>query len=192
MVSSDVMADLLRDALASGQHPRLKIISGSMMPLLAIDDDVILESCTAKELEIGDIIVVNAHTALYTHRLCGKLLYEDIVHLVTRGDRPFAYDPLWKPEVLIGRVSGRIRSGQEISFKAGAGKRLNERLARIYEREVSLLGGASRHVSASSLADPHTRRLASEIRGLPLGETLLRFFRVPVWVLSRVLVGFTK
>ena len=46
MVSTDIMADLLRDALAEGQNPRLKIISGSMMPLLAVGDDVILEACT--------------------------------------------------------------------------------------------------------------------------------------------------
>ncbi|HFC12930.1 MAG TPA: hypothetical protein ENJ56_08825 [Anaerolineae bacterium] len=126
-----LLADILREGLENGEHPRLTIVSDSMTPLLKVGDQVVLEAVTADTLTSGEIVVMAEPHDMLTHRYWQHIEHDGTTYLITRGDRPTAYDPPHKPSALLGRVIARVRNGKTLPLNSGKGGTLNQTLAKI-------------------------------------------------------------
>lgn len=103
----ELMVSLLRQALQQGEHPTLKVISGSMSPMIMKNDLVKLSPFNFETLKKGDIITLTQREALTTHRVVSRR--NDTV--VTKGDRNLTLDePITKNQI-IGKVT-KIKSKQ--------------------------------------------------------------------------------
>jgi len=134
---------LAREQLARGASVRLRVSSGSMAPLIAAGDEVIVEAVQPAELCAGEVVVLDAEGGFVMHRLLawqGK-------RLVTRGDSMLAPDPPWLPEQVLGRVRTVLKAdGRRLRVRSGTapmGLRLLwraelviYRLAQIIERRL--------------------------------------------------------
>lgn len=134
-VEAHIIADLLRESLARGQHPTLTIRSNSMRPLLQAGDQVWLETAVPIQLQSGELITLWDGRDLLTHRYWATVSRGGEQHLVTRGDRPLTLDPLQPVSHLIGRVMARRRGAHRLTLKSGAGYKLNQRLTQLVQWE---------------------------------------------------------
>lgn len=139
MLDTAVIAMMLRQSLSEGQHPHLTIISDSMAPLLRTGDKVQLSQATANDLQTGDIAVFETDHVLMTHRFWGRMPRPDGPRLVTRGDRPMAFDPPWDPNQLVGRVTARQRRERQLTLDRGPGQYLNRLIAFLLRGEHAFL-----------------------------------------------------
>lgn len=82
-------------------YPMATITSGSMWPALRVDDLILMQGVSGKDVKIGEIIVYqNASQGFTIHRLIRK----EEGQLVTRGDANEAEDqPIAEADV-IGRI----------------------------------------------------------------------------------------
>ncbi len=177
-IDSHTFASLISASLAKGDAPPLEVISGSMTPLLAIGDQVIIENCPASQLQVGDIIVVRAPDMLVTHRFCAMYEDDEDVWLILRGDRRMGYDAPVRINEYIGRIAARQRGERTLSLKTGKGRWLSRHYGRIAHLEAWLFrANADQACHAASKTDLligqtwhnhwHTRQIIHAVR-LPL------------------------
>lgn len=131
-----LIADMVRQALAQGERPFLTISSPSMTPLLQIGDQVGLEPINASHLQIGDIITLEQDSHLLTHRFWG---WDENGRLQTRGDRSLTVDPPATPAQLLGRVIVRRQGANTLDLSNGPGRRLHDHLIWLLQTEARLL-----------------------------------------------------
>jgi len=97
---------LARLALLQGQTLRLRVVSGSMRPLLRPGDTVNVMAVAPAELQPGDLVVrAVPDEGFIVHRLLA-------VHggmLITRGDSSLYADAPWPAAQLAGRVTSAWR-----------------------------------------------------------------------------------
>jgi hypothetical protein len=136
MTNTQLITDMLRQALAQGERPFLTISSSSMTPLLRPGDQVGLEAIAANQLQIGDIITLEQNSHLLTHRFWG---WDENGRFRTRGDRPLTFDPPAAPDQLLGRVIVRRRDGRALDFTHSSGQRLHRHLIWLLKIETRLL-----------------------------------------------------
>lgn len=80
------------------------IISGSMSPVINIDDIIIVEECSKSDLELNDIITFKIDNEIITHRIIniqnvdGRLVY------ITKGDRNEVSDT---EKIEFGQIEGK-------------------------------------------------------------------------------------
>ncbi len=157
-----LIATMLRDSLQQGQVARLTVSSNSMAPFLRRGDEVLLEAVVPECLNPGDVVTLAAATGLLTHRYWATQNSSTGPQLLTRGDRPLAFDLPWLPEAVVGRVQAVTRAGakRELSLVGGAGRWLNNHLTWLAGMEYRLWG---RNVEP-----------AAPVRLSPLGRGLRR------------------
>lgn len=83
-------------------YPMAAITSGSMWPVLKVDDLVFIEGVNASDLKVGDIIVYHNYinNTLTIHRI---VRFENGT-IITKGDANFTEDAPVKPDDVIGRT----------------------------------------------------------------------------------------
>lgn len=133
---------ILRDSLEKGQQPRLTVTSGSMAPLIQVGDQVILEAVQPEQLKPGDIITLSSPQGLLTHRLWAVQFLPEAQTVLTRGDRPLVFDPVWPVSAVVGRVCARSRGQRQLSLQTGAGQWLNRHLAALARWEYRRISGS--------------------------------------------------
>ncbi len=181
MLDTAMLADMLRDGVEANTRPRLTIVSESMTPLLQVGDQVVLEAVSAETLTPGDIVVLEESHDMLTHRYWQTLDHEGRTHLITRGDRPTAYDQPRPIDDLIGRVVGRVRNGQMLALDSGKGKQLNRRLARIARFENRQFANSAEPLDWDTLSTPEGRLLGRQWQESGRGLSL----RVSCWALKQ-------
>ncbi|MFK7800912.1 MAG: signal peptidase I [Anaerolineae bacterium] len=113
----NLVAELLLEALQSGESPSLMVISNSMAPLLEKNDQVILEPVDLETLKKGDIITIKSNEGFLTHRVVSRSNRE----IRTKGDRNITLDPPHHIDQIIGRVASikSIRLKKTINLNRG-------------------------------------------------------------------------
>jgi signal peptidase I len=96
-----IVQDLVKQSLATQGFARLRVISDSMIPLLNIDDIVLVEQVPLRDYRRGDIIVVIRNGEFITHRLVR--LTRDFWY--TKGDRFHYLDEPISPDEIVGKVT---------------------------------------------------------------------------------------
>jgi signal peptidase I len=130
-----LLAELLKESMSKGIHPKLTINSNSMTPLLWCGDEILLEPITIDQIESGDLLTLTTESDLLTHRYWRRLVQEGQEFLITRGDRPLLFDAPVRPEQIIGRVCVRLRNGRQLHLCHGRGNWLNRQLAHLARAE---------------------------------------------------------
>jgi len=127
---------LARDALADGQTLRLRVVSGSMRPLLRRGDEVFVSPVAPAALLPGDLVVRAAPDGGFVvHRLMAR----QAGMLVTRGDGLPRPDPPWPADQLAGRVGEAFRADRPIPLTAWWSRPAGRLLAGLLQ--VRSLGG---------------------------------------------------
>ncbi|GAB4267690.1 MAG: hypothetical protein Kow0080_09930 [Candidatus Promineifilaceae bacterium] len=122
-----IIAQTLRQALADGSHPQLKVTSHSMTPFLQKDDRLFLENAAITALHPGDVVTIVSDVALFTHRFWQR---QDDNYFLTKGDRANQLDAPWQNSQFIGRVCAVQRGHRILSLTDGPGAQLQQRLMR--------------------------------------------------------------
>lgn len=181
-IDTALLADLLRDGLEDGEQPRLTIISDSMTPLLKVGDQVILAAASAENLTAGEIIVVAESHNMLTHRFWQTLDHAGNRYLITRGDRPTAYDAPHIASALLGRVIARVRNGQVLALDSGKGRKLNQTLGKLAAFENRHFANADHHpLTWETLSNIDSRLLGQQWNSA--GRRMLR--QTTYWLLKR-------
>lgn len=110
-ISVDVTADLLRQSLEVGQGCSARVVSGSMSPLICLNDIVMTESVSQRNVRLGDVLLAQSGGALLTHRLIdqdasGQIILKGDGNMLP--DDPISWDAVIGRVVAIQRTSGRI------------------------------------------------------------------------------------
>ena len=139
---------LLAARLAAGAAVRLTITTGSMAPLLAPGDRVLLTVAPAASLRVGNLVALAVLPRPLVHRVVAARPRPGAPPLVTMGDRCGAYDRPLPPQAVIGRAIAVQRGARVI--------RLTTPLA---HSAAWLLAGISRlRARASRWPSPYLRR----------------------------------
>lgn len=128
---------LLQVDVPAGQPIRLRVTSGSMRPLLNVDDFVLVQPITFAELWRGDVVVFRRAETWITHRVAW--LTPDA--FFTWGDAAPVCDPANEPGSLLGRVSAIERDKTLWDLRAPAGARVHQGLASLQRLRFHLLYG---------------------------------------------------
>src|SRR6266403_296822 len=118
MLSAATQNELLRLELAAevlelAGCSRIRVQGTSMLPSLRPGDEIELQSASAHEIQIGDVIAYRRAGRLFVHRVIKKNSPRE---LVTRGDTlPQPDAPVSELEVL-GLVSAVQRDGKSVNF----------------------------------------------------------------------------
>lgn len=94
-----------------------------MTPVLKAGDEITVEAVSDRRLGPGDIIVFSSPNGLVVHRL----IWRDNPlgrpsRLYTKGDALDRFDPLVRPEQVLGRVMSASRNGRRFSPTTVAGR----------------------------------------------------------------------
>jgi signal peptidase I len=87
----------------------LRILSGSMSPLIQSGDQIFIEKVTPSKIYIGDIITFWKGNVLVTHRVIRKVRKEGDIYFIERGDRYLRHS-LVASRSLMGKVR-QIKKG---------------------------------------------------------------------------------
>ena len=100
----NAVSDLIREEMAQGTSLCFRVISGSMVPLIAAGDEIEVEQAGADRLRRGDIVLYTVGGAFHTHRLLARRRHGSATLLVTKGDTSLNPDQPWREEQLLGKV----------------------------------------------------------------------------------------
>jgi signal peptidase I len=103
----------------------LRILSGSMIPLIHTGDSIFIERVAPSNIRIGDVITFWKGRILVTHRIIKKICKGNEIFFIERGDQHSSYSTIPSSSV-IGKVQ-QIKKGECIYF-------LNSLTWRIYNR----------------------------------------------------------
>jgi hypothetical protein len=165
-ISHDVLRDMWREVCERGKTVRFKMISGSMSPMIEVDDIVTVSHAEPSALRIGDVIAFMDNRNIIVHRIVDVKRSEGKYHFRHKGDAGVASGMI-AMENVIGRVTIVEKEGRDIHLGSLryriTGKILGWRLKTVY-----------------SLGNMKFRRIGSGIRFV-----VRPFWRVCRNVLSR-------
>jgi len=116
-----IAQDLVIESLSSQGFARLRVISDSMVPLMDIDDIVLVEHAPLRGYRRGDIVVIFRTGEFITHRLVR--LRKD--QWYTKGDRFHFLDEPITPDEVVGKVIAIEQLDSQIDLNRRSWKIIN-------------------------------------------------------------------
>ena len=101
-----------------------RIVSGSMRPLMDIDDRVLARPVEREEVKPRDIILFRNSDALVTHRVVKIVRHNGKAMILQRGDAGGTPGTI-TPEAIVGKVVGIEKNGRFLRLDHGRLKFLN-------------------------------------------------------------------
>jgi len=101
-----------------------KIISGSMYPLIDINDKVLVKRIFPSEVRLGDIILFKNDDVLVMHRVIKIEERNGRMMILQKGDAS-NYASMITPEMILGKVKAIEKKGKILSLDSGRGKVIN-------------------------------------------------------------------
>ena len=108
--------------MAKGTAFRFRAISGSMAPLIAAGDEVVVERASRDALHRGDIILYTVDSDVHTHCLLARRRHRGAILVMTEGDTSLNPDQPWREEQLLGKVMA-ITTREDRAIDLGSGER---------------------------------------------------------------------
>jgi hypothetical protein len=102
---------LVAGVLRASGEARLRVLGGSMYPVLRSGETITVQACEADTLEIGDLLLVRDGDRLFAHRLVARTAST----LVLRGDSHWHADPPRPLSSLLGRIVAITRDGVTVA-----------------------------------------------------------------------------
>jgi signal peptidase I len=177
MFQQNIVSDLIREEMAQGTAFRFRVISGSMSPLIASGDEILVERASADKLRRGDIVLYTAGGAFHTHRLLARRRRGGATLLVTKGDTSLNPDQPWREEQLLGKVVAIRRENRMVDLGNGKWRVTNCLLGILAASQVAAFRAAQR-VKMVIVGDRRTRwtPLVTRIVSVP-SRWLIRLVR---------------
>lgn len=135
----NVANDLIREEMAKGIAFCFRIISGSMAPLIAAGDEVVVERASAARLRRGDIVLYAANGIFHTHRLLARRRRGNATLLVTKGDATLNPDQPWREKQLWGKAVAVRKGDRTIDLQDGKWRAVNRLLGILAALQVAVL-----------------------------------------------------
>lgn len=132
-MQQEIITDLIRDKLTQGATFRFRVISGSMVLLIQVGDEVVAQRVSTADLRCGDIILYAMDGAFRIHRLLARRRQGEMTLSVTKGDAPL-------PPIHSGRwlhckeLTGRRRPS------SGARHEMGPFASQSHHRPISMVG----------------------------------------------------
>ena len=140
----NVVSDLIREEMAQGTPFCFRVISGSMAPLIAAGDEIVVEQAGADRLRRGDIVLYTVGGTFHTHRLLARRRHGGATLLVTKGDAALNPDQPWREEQLLGKVVAIKKGDQTINLEGGKWRAMNRLLGVLSALQVAAFRAARR------------------------------------------------
>lgn len=132
-----IASDLIREEIAQGTTFRFRVISGSMAPLIAVGDEIVVERASVDVLRRGDIVLYTVDGAFHTHRLLARRRRGDATLLVTKGDASLNPDQPWSEEQLLGKAVAIKKEERTIDLESGKWRTINRLLGFLAALQVA-------------------------------------------------------
>jgi len=142
--------------MAQGTSFCFRVISGSMAPLIAAGDEIVVEQAGADRLRRGDIVLYTVGGAFHTHRLLARRRHGGATLLVTKGDAALNPDQPWREEQLLGKAMAIKRGNRTIDLEGGKWRAMNRLLGILAILQVAAFR-AARRVKAAIIGNRRTR-----------------------------------
>ena len=140
----NVVNDLIREEMAQGTAFRFRVISGSMAPLIAAGDEIVVERASADRVRRGDIVLYAVGGTFHTHRLLARRKHGGATLLVTKGDTSLNPDQPWREEQLLGKIVAIRREDRTIDLGSGKWRVINRLLGVLAALQVTAFRAAHR------------------------------------------------
>jgi signal peptidase I len=173
---ADVITEMLDEALRLKGQAWFRVLSGSMYPLIEINDRVLVRDINPAEVRPGDVVLFKSDGVYVTHR---------VIQFERKGRRPMvlqkgdasAHASLIAPDSIVGKVTAVEKQGRVLDITAGRGKMLN-----------GFLGMKScTQYRLAERADRLTER-TKDTPGSVSARAFLRIVKKPFSVFQRILV----
>jgi signal peptidase I len=105
-----------------------KVVSGSMYPLIGVNDRVLVKSLDIHELKPGDIVLFRVDDTHIAHRIIRILKRDGKTLFYQKGDAN-QYAGLLSPESIMGKVIAIEKKGHVSGFESGRIRIINSLLA---------------------------------------------------------------
>ena len=102
-----------------------RIISGSMRPLIRINDKILARKVTSSEVAPGDIILFKSSGLFVTHRVL-KILHRDGETMILQCGDAGVNASYVSPESVFGKVVAIEKDGRILRLDKGRGRVLND------------------------------------------------------------------
>ncbi|PXF61402.1 MAG: signal peptidase I [Candidatus Methanogaster sp.] len=147
MVSPNTIIDLWADLHHQKQESWLPVLSGSMIPLLQIGDDVLVQSVSPNSIRPGNIIVFKSRDKLIVHRVIRR--YDNgSPAFLQKGDSTTTAEII-RGEDVIGKVIA-VRKGSRII-------RLNDGIWKVINCALTLFSSSVYHLNPEN---PFLKKIA--------------------------------
>jgi hypothetical protein len=143
------LLDLAQAGLQANGRLRLRVIGGSMAPLLDDGDTVTVEPVRPGDLRCGDVLVIRIDSSFVTHRL----VTVDDRGWQLKGDNAARMDDPVPANAIVGRVIHAERNGRWTDFRTPAWRRVNRWLGRLGRWETRLAPASGGPIRAGNPRD---------------------------------------
>jgi len=130
---------VIREQLDKGETITLKVLGGSMRPLIRRGDRVHIQGCDPRDLAAGDIITWRNDGLYVTHRVLWIKRRGAHIRLVTKGDSEITVDPRFPTTHLIGKVAAIGRTNRTLHLEAPHWRFINRLLWMLSLGEATLI-----------------------------------------------------
>lgn len=130
---------VIREQLDKGETITLKVLGGSMRPLIRRGDRVHIQGCNPRDLAAGDIITWRSEGLCVTHRVLWIKRRGAHIRLITKGDGEITVDPPLSPPHIIGKVAAIGRADRTLHLEAPHWRLINHLLWMLSLGETTLI-----------------------------------------------------
>jgi hypothetical protein len=114
--SSSLLASLYIEALREGHSLWFRVASNSMLPLMRVEDEVYIESATARDISPGEIAAFVTSRGLVIHRIVYRQQTDETSRLLQIADHELR--PGWVNEqAIVGKVVRIKHEGKLVNLQ---------------------------------------------------------------------------
>jgi signal peptidase I len=153
-----------------------RIVSGSMSPIIEINDRVFVKKIALNQIKIKDIVIFDFENVFVAHRVINILKLNGERMILQKGDASL-YSSLISPEVVVGKVIVIEKKGKLLYLESLRGKFVS----RFIESRNSLAHKFNRTIRKCKL-------ILEDKPGFEFFRTSYRFIKRPVVFFNRKII----
>ncbi len=127
-ISQELLDELREELLLKAGGQWARVVSGSMSPLIRVNDRVLIERVESERVRFGDVILFKSSDQSVIHRVVGKRRHLGKLAFLEKGDLNPSLG-LVPAEHVLGRVSAVQRNGYTLNLLSGRGRAVQLGLA---------------------------------------------------------------
>ncbi len=102
--AGDFCVDFVKGNIRSGNEMSFPVATDSMLPLIKATDRVVVNTCGASDVKLGDIVLFERDSSLIVHRVLERKIEDKKIILVPKADRVCEKEKPFSEEQFLGKV----------------------------------------------------------------------------------------